>query len=842
MSIKIPKALIHVLFTILSVLLWLNGASVYGMDYGIRFLSYSMPASQRTSLSLGESPFPYSSSFRLTFDMSLYENDCYGQVCAITGSDNTAIRLMISAAPNGHYPTLIINDKFYPIEKRISYDQEKIYRIGITLNNTKDLITLSIDSTVYSFRAPLYNISDATVTFGNTDKNASNYAPPMEIRDIRIYSDNRNVAFWELKEHSSDTCRDNTIGLPALASNPKWLLDTHTIWRKIYHMSSSDRIQSTFDPSTSNFYITASDKITVWNAISGDTIEIPVDRDGRVMKVSNYLLHDSVSNTLLSFDLLRGSTSRFDLDGTKRWTEGPDSPSGAAHSNHAFVVDGRKGYAFGGYGFHEFHNSLFEIDLDTDSIKPLQLQPMPEPRVYTAAAIHDGKLYLFGGTGNESGKQEMPIYYFYDLWEYDLESLSGSKILTLPKPFTADFIEASTMYYEERDSVFYFMSTLTGGTLMRINPAKGTNQCVSFPIDSEMHYRDCTFSLFRSNDRNTYYCVMDKIYPDLSHDLTIYAITYPFINIPPRSSLDNIKGQTLSIWQKVMIVAGAALIVAVIIALIIRHKKSQKAKQIITDHTEPSTDTTPHSNANPTTSVPDHKTTIQILGNFMVTDANGDDISTKFTPRLRNLLEILILWSAQGGKGIPQQRLDEDIWNDKHDRSVKSTRNVYIHKLRTLLESVGSIQLIYDKGYYRLLPSDNVSIDYYKSLQELQNAPTVHTDLRLLMPLLPDEHTPWIDTFKAEFSDKAISTLKRMLELATAACHTDDALTYNIAETLSLHDPLSEEALKIKCRIQYRRRKNSLAMKIYEMFCNEYRRSFGEEYHMSFTQIIDGSD
>ena len=823
------------------------------MEYGLRFKSYNVPINERTSLHLGK--YRCANRLIVEFDMSFYNRDMYGLICTIDPGNGSPINLMSSAKGRSFYPTLVVSDSIYTIPCDFTLENPGPYHIRISLDKAKDRIELSVDDSRESFAARLGNATEVSVILGG-ESQSYNSAPPVDIRDIRVYADGRNTAWWELREHEGDTIRDNISGTQAVANNPTWLHDAHSKWTLLYSTTTDKTIQSTYNPATDDFYIVTPDMVTVWNATTSDTTAIAVAHDGRVMKMSNYLTYNPVDNTLLSYDMSDGVTSSFDF-ATREWSyRENDRNFSAAYGNHSSIVNGQKAYIFGGYGFHRYHNELFEINFTTDSINELTLSPPPPPRTSASGGTTGGKLYIFGGLGNESGRQELPLETFYDLWEYDPATLSGKRLWSIAKPFKEDFICSSQMYYMERDSAFYFASTLTGGTLMRMSPTTRKIERMSEPLCTNMLYRDCVFELYRSDNGGNFYLVIDKRYDNLSHDFAIYRITYPFV--PYTGSIGAVKPEnTGNPGRHLMLMAifGAAAVAAIAAGVIggMRYRKKQRHKQHETIHNESG------DSADPTEGIGSrHVATdmavrqsgqIHLLGNFSISDANGNDITSQFTPRLRDLLAILILWSDREEKGIPQPKLDEEIWRDKGEKSAKTNRNVYIHKLRTLLESVGNVQITYDKGYYRLIPG-NIGVDYLTVSDAVMAAEKskVETTVgeRAIVrklgagSLLPGCNSPWADQFKAEFSNRAQTLLIRLLQHEQVKASPDEEYLYQIADTLSMHDPLSEEALAVKCRILYIRKKNSLSKTIYDAFCKEYLASFGTPYPHTFQQLISG--
>ena len=72
------------------------------------------------------------------------------------------------------------------------------------------------------------------------------------------------------------------------------------------------------------------------------------------------------------------------------------------------------------------------------------------------------------------------------------------------------------------------------------------------------------------------------------------------------------------------------------------------------------------------------KSSILFLDGFQVWDKNGADITKSFTPILKQLLILIILYSVNNKKGISNVTLRELLWFDKTDESAQNNRRVNI--------------------------------------------------------------------------------------------------------------------------------------------------------------------
>lgn len=82
---------------------------------------------------------------------------------------------------------------------------------------------------------------------------------------------------------------------------------------------------------------------------------------------------------------------------------------------------------------------------------------------------------------------------------------------------------------------------------------------------------------------------------------------------------------------------------------------------------------------------------IHLFGGFHVYDAQGEDITKQFSPMLRELLSLIIIYSPENG--ISANQLKDILWFDKETKNARNNRSVYLGKLRALLNGMGEYSL-----------------------------------------------------------------------------------------------------------------------------------------------------
>lgn len=237
------------------------------------------------------------------------------------------------------------------------------------------------------------------------------------------------------------------------------------------------------------------------------------------------------------------------------------------------------------------------------------------------------------------------------------------------------------------------------------------------------------------------------------------------------------------------------------------------------------------------------KSAIYTFGTLLVYDKNGEDITKKFSPLIKELLSILIIHSKENG--VTSEQLKEMLWYDKSDSSARNNRAVNIGKLRALLDTVGEYEIANNNGSWLLLSKD-IFIDYYEYERVIAGAqPLTKSNLSLLLALskggvlFMSNDYEWADRYKSKVSDQLIDLLIKYTHTLNSSNDTDLLMT--IADVISKYDPVSEIALSIRCRTFTETNKAYMAKTTYEKFCKEYRMLYNEEYDQKLAEVLKGS-
>lgn len=836
---------------------------------GLYFYSHSYPTEKRTTLVLNNGEqIKVKNMFSLSFTMDLRGDEAlFGNIFCINTNDGKHIDGIISVSSEGiAKPGLVIDNKQHYINHDIK--GEKNINVNITLDTENNKIIYNYRNHKIIINTDLSHTKSASILFG-MHRNDANYVDvaPINVRDVNITINNKEKFFWELRQHEKSISYDKISQAPATATNGHWILDDHINWKTKLTYKSKDKVQVIFNPTDNIFYIVDNKSVRSYSPETNKLQTIEVKGGYRAIMYSNYIGYNAIDKDLYTYNVKDNLVSHFNFN-TGRWSNDrfiADEPGGINHS--WAMLNDTVAYMFGGYGFYRYQNSLWRINPKTGDISKLNYSPQVAPRTGAASTIVDSKLYVFGGYGNEAGEQELPFHYYYDLICIDLNTLKAETVWSTDgEQQGTSFQLASEMIYNSEDSTFYVATTYKSGRIIKISLNKPGWTVVTENITDDLSYKDMTFNLYRSDKENKLYVVINRRLNNLEHHIKICSISLPLQDedLIVNASNDRKDSNNRWLWWLLLIIPAAGIFI-----YYMRRTHSNNGKFTFVEKPETNTPAPPNVKTDtPETEMPANTSEtaaendklednekepvkyynptggyISILGKFVVKDSNGEDITALFTRRTRNLLLMLLLHSEKSSKGIEIHQLDETLWQEMDDESARNNRNVYMRKLRVLLEKVGTINVVNDKIHYHMNLGDNVFFDYHEALVMMNsmeynddNETTART-LELLFegPLLPNYSYEWLDKFKADYSNTVISLLTRQLN--NNLQNGNDSMALKIAETIIMHDPFSDKALATQCSILCRRHKKGIAKNVYDNFCKNYETCIGEKYHLNFTEV-----
>lgn len=831
-------------------------------DYGLYIQTYPLPKSAFTSVTLDNGDPINTEREKITLSFSLLnrKDNVFGTVFRMIADNGQNIDLMYSVSQNDkRFPILVTGDVVHPIQKEVELG--RWISVDLVFSPQDGSISLTYDSAqinvthkklvgIKSFRIALGHCPFSGYSLGDVAS--------VNIKDICLKRNKDVIRLWKMAKHNGDICYDEISYSPAVITNSHWIIDKHIIWKKICSQNFSVSPSIAFDPHVGTFYM-ASDKNKLYvlhtHDQSLDTIYV---RGGEfVANYPNQMIYITQRHHLLSYNLDENLFSVFNPD-TQTW-EGNKAPTkDHDYWNNTLVYDSASSalVSFGGYGHYRYNNELLisypyankpQVSIHLSNI---------HPRYSCSSVMVDSILYIFGGRGCPSGRQELSPRNYYDLYAVNMFTQQVNKLWDFStSPVGGDFYPADNMIYDKAKRCFYMFSTIQGGTLLKFDLDYPRFEPMSLPLNLQLDSQYMYYNLYYSPQQKKFYTCILTAEVNGQSKVEIYELDFPPIAVsaflqsePLHSQAGEHFGEDMWIWMGVVLLLAIAAT-----AFIYRARKrraltsSEPAAFSAVAEDESSVEIQPDikvevAHAAPTREFHNYdfsKSCICFFGGFRVQNKEGYNITGTFTPILKNLLILLILYTGEEKKGITSHKMLQLLWPDKAEKSAQNNRNVYISKLRNIVEQIGDIKIINKNRFWSIQFGGDVFCDYleaFRLFDDVNEGNNLEKILELLLhgAMLPNTEVDWIDAFKTNFSNMTIDLLSQLLKKDGLS----DTLKLEIADTLFQHDYINEEALSAKCRILCQQGKMGLAKSVYDSFCKEYANLLADEYPHSLKEIV----
>lgn len=240
---------------------------------------------------------------------------------------------------------------------------------------------------------------------------------------------------------------------------------------------------------------------------------------------------------------------------------------------------------------------------------------------------------------------------------------------------------------------------------------------------------------------------------------------------------------------------------------------------------------------------------ISCFGGLRVVGADQKDVSKKFSPKLKQLFVLILLHSTGGQKGISSKELSDCLWPGMSPQNAKNIRGTNIQNLKALLAPCSGIRLVFQDKLWLLEFGKGYFVDYEFVENWLNNADrndVVRLSERLpqLLAILkkgtlfPNMEESWVDPYVNRMSNRIIEYGLQLFNVLPEGKY--DALLLEIAEIISINDPLNEPALRKKVGILTRQGKLSLAHLVFDNFGKLYFELYKEKYQGDFKALVAG--
>lgn len=844
----------------LCLLFLLTGMTLFAYSQGLLFQANDKEIKERTSLQIfqeGEIPC-FTKNFQLSFELSIRDFDTFGYVFLLKedqgktkysftytylDGENSTFKFNTDGKEN-HYSLNLRNDalayQWIPVSFAFDLQQDVLtIRIG---DNEKKITSLGLKDT---FCPHLF--------FGRYDYILD--MPTFAIRNLKLEGDRSHSYTFPLNENEGEEVHTSIGKVLGTVVNPVWLINGSYHWEKLFEYSFQTPSGITFEPDSQRLIIFSQDSLLTYNLLKrqpqkysySNKLPVKLQLATHFMNTTDGKLYVYELNNLPLGD---ATVAALDLNNQEWKQTGVAALPVQLHHHDGFWDETTGKYlVFGGFGNKRFNNTFLEYDIEGDRWDTLSYSgDRIIPRYFSGMAVNKNRehIYVFGGMGNESGEQSVGRNYLHDLYLLDRKQQSVRRlwqnasdhrlVVARDMILTPDEKYIYALCYPEYLSDTYLQ-------LYRLTVDDGTMKALgdSIPMRSEEIMTNA--NLYYNSLTHEYYCTTTEF------DKKGHTVIRTYVLSAPPVSLDEIRSygsrSSLEIrWLWIMAGIGVLLLAGGV--LFVRKKRGKQRNAVLESS---SVLMSPPVGREPDKSVQGKETlakedfesslvrpnAVYLFGPFTVIDRNGRDITHLFSSRLRQVFIYILLHSTHNG--VLSASLNEVFWPDKPDDKVKNLKGVTINQIRKNLAELDGVELVHDKGYFRLVFTD-CYCDYFR-FRTLKNAEEVENELGILLmrgKFLDGMDAGMMDHFKQKVEEFLSSFLPLEIERLYQQ-HKYDAVI-RFCDVLFRVDPVNELALAYGMHALNHTGSSQEAILQYSLFVREYRQMMNEEYSTSYAELM----
>lgn len=809
-------------------------------DRGLLFRSYESPIATRSSLHLSPSaPLAFEERIETGFEMSFWRASELGYILRFSSADaSTRIDLIYKPGEGdvtGGVFKLTINGQEQGAELIIPADQlvrNNWLRTTVSLIKPDQSLKLTIGKQEASFQSPLLkSLTALNPVFGRSPYSlpSSVATPRFAIKNLRLQVDDETHT-WSLQKEKGAVLTSEESNYRIEVQDPEWIIDGHQRWQQQYTQPAQPIPGIAFDKMKDEVYIAEEKLITVYNLTTRTKVEFNPKNSFPKDQGTQAAVYSTRHQELYGYDLGPEHGYRFNKT-TELWENLNDQEAPPIYIwQHAPLENALNGnpLIFAGYGFFEARNKLLEFSPEIQEWMEIPLKgDIPEPRFMLGATegYNPGEYYVYGGYGNESGEQESGFDNLSDLYLLNLND-STLKKLWARTPGETPYLPSSSMVLHREDSAIYaighdYLDGVKELELLKISINHPQVEVITLEEKLPFEIRnigDYNLFLFYAAQTKELVSVL-RINTDPNNaEVKIHSISFP----PVAYTASEVESAGLP-WH--LILPGATLF----IGLLILGLRRRRTPQAPVPESKPAPDTPP--------TMSPSGYAISLMGEFKVMDAEGNNLTPKLSPKLKELFLLILLHTLTDKQGIPTQQLTEILWPDASPSSAKNNRGVNLQKLRQVLAPLTGVEISFRENRWAVIFQNVSDCDLYHARTAIrQNNLEAVTAIANVGMLLPSTSYEWLDAFKVDIHFKLIQFLMSGAEAARSQKSWSQVV--DVSRAVLNIDPVHDEALHQLLLSLTALKKVGIAKSAYEQFAERYKTLYNEAYPVEFDDIL----
>jgi DNA-binding SARP family transcriptional activator len=662
------------------------------------------------------------------------------------------------------------------------------------------------------------------------------------LRDVRIFKQTGGasplpVHWWPLDEVEGPDAHDRVGSLTGRQSQGKWMLPFHSMWRldREFGPIADSTAFLVYDQMRERFLLVTRDTLFF---ISGH--DSSIEREAFASPhVGRYhkLLYDARRNRLFTFHEGGGRVTEYSF--RNRTWPAVDSSTEYNQQNYtsATWIDPVSGdlWMFGGYGWYTLKNTFYRYDFVGRRWAPIAVHgdTIP-PRMGPAVAVDEtGRVYIAGGMGNLTGKQEAGLHQFFDLWQFDpdertVRKLWASrdylgdgleKVVLVPADSTLFFL--ARKYSNEEGSEVHDFTLIAYPSLQKLAALRLPPQLLRTRLFVDEQQAQIILAFEFLNARKEY-------------SFKVYTLDYP----PVPGGRHLVAGGT-TIARRPDLIVGLGVAAGVLVVGWVYWRRTRKRSLA---------DPGGAKSIPGTSGLQKPQVSIEVLGRFRVLDAQANDLVPLMRRQVAQVFMVLLIHSLPGRGGIDAEKLTMLFWPNVDPRSARNSRNVAIKHLRDVLLKAG-VSVLFNDDIYSLKFPDHFDCDYYRLVDAAERIKenTAEIPDALLRDflakagkgqLLPGKDYEWLEGFRTDLMSDVTRAAGVLLTEKKSGISADRSL--EVADVALLWDPLNEAAMRAKLRRLITDGLHSEARAEFDRFAEYYQSTFQHPFPDTIQAFLRG--
>lgn len=809
---------------------------------GLKFKGNEQPIDKRTSFDVfNHRSISFTENFDIDFYLSLDYETRVGHIVRIKNKNDDRIYNLLYEGQAGHC-IFRFNEEGKSSLIVAELNKSRLANLGwVKVKITIDLINNSVDLYVTDnkFRATGLNLPDQyepEIIFGKSDYIID--VPSFAIKQLSIGNYKKRFDF-PLKENEGNIVHDSKGKATGKVSNPEWLINDAYEWKLLTSAYSQTIAGSNYNEVKKEIYYFNRDSIFIFNTKTNKSRKIAFEKKCPVELALATNFIDTQQNKLYVYETYYNrpytgpTVASLDLNSFEWTIESDDALQRELHHHGAFYNTSKRNLTmFGGYGNGMYSNKFYSYN--TDSTRWTILNKFSGdiifPRYFLSAAYDAKKntAYIFGGMGNETGEHIVGRKYMYDLYKVDFDTKVITKLWQIS--WKGDNAVPARNLVLSGDSCFYALCYPEHVSdsflkLYQFSLADGHNRILgdSIPIYSDKITTNA--KLYYDEQLSCLFTIVQESKDDISSSIKVYSLAFPPI------SAEELNGYSdNSDYTKIAAILLSALAICSVLGYFI-YRKYRKKYTTNQNLILPTSSKEEENRAKPNS--------IYLFGEFTVFDRHKKDITYLFSTRLKQTFCLILEHSTDNG--ITSQRLSNILWPEKAEDKVKNSRGVTINHLRKALGELEGIELVYNKGYFKIVQTNEVYCDYIRCIQIISSETNFEKDKEELLVILSRgkflEHSnhQLFDSIKVSIESKLEPLLLTEIEKSHIA--KTHQTTIKLAEAIFNMDSLNESALYYETKALLGLKMENEARLRYMSFVMEYKKIMGSDYPHSFQDL-----